>query len=176
MNITADLDALIRTTSEDFRAALTAVLDQDVVPARVVLAGSERRRRLAEAAVEDLRAHPWVPAPQLGEQLRFVDDIVRLGEQVEELARTVVLDGVGAPLSASRREHVALLRDAGHRRLRQLLEGPRGPALDPEYRGCGAMLFEIVDHGDHEADVRLSRCCALAGLLLQASRHAMRAA
>ena len=69
-----------------------------------------------------------------------------------------------------------MLLDAGDRRLRQLADGPIGPALDPAYRGCGSALFEVADHAVHDRSATLVLCSELATTLLQASRHASRAA
>ncbi|WP_345455052.1 hypothetical protein [Nocardioides marinquilinus] len=176
MNITADLDVLLRSTDRAFREALHAVLDDDVPRAREVLRGSAGRRRLAAAAADELRSRPWVPAPQLTEQLQFVDDLRRIGDLVDHVARHVVAAEDPVALTPSRRTEVTVLLDAGGRRLRQLQAGPSGPALDPAYRGCGAALFEVADHGGRDASAVVGTCGALAVLLLQASRHAMRAA
>lgn len=176
MHITADLDALIRSTAGAFRAVLHAVLDEDAGSAREVLEGSAARRRLVAAAGEDLRAQPWVPAPQLGEQLQFVDDLGRVGDLVDRLARHVVAADDPVVLTPARRTEVAVLLDAGGRRLAQLLAGPSGPALDPAYRGCGSALFEVADHGGRDASVVVMCCGDLAAELLRASRHAARAA
>jgi hypothetical protein len=174
--MTADLDALLRGTSQAFCDALRAVLDADPAQAREVLRGSAPRRRLVAAAGAELRSHPWVPAPQLVDQLRFVDDIGRVGDLVDQLARHVVAHDDPVELTAARRAEVAALLEAGHRRLHQLLAGPSGPALDPAYRHCGAALFEVADHGGRDSSVVVETCGALAALLLEASRHAMRAA
>ncbi|QIG43844.1 hypothetical protein G5V58_14660 [Nocardioides anomalus] len=174
--MTADLDALLRTTSAAFCDVLHAVLDDDVPRAREVLKGSATRRRLVATAGDDLRSHPWVPAPQLNDQLQFVDDIRRVGDLVDQLARHVVAADDRVAVTPARRMEVAVLLDAGHRRLHQLLAGPSGPAMDPAYRHCGAALFEVADHGGRDASVVVEACGALAALLLQASRHATRAA
>jgi hypothetical protein len=174
--ITADLDVLLRATDRAFCEALHAVLDDDVPRAREVLKGSAGRRRLAAAAADELRERPWVPAPQLAEQLQFVDDVRRIGDLVDHVARHVVAADDPVALTPSRRVEVTVLLDAGGRRLRQLQAGPAGPALDPGYRGCGAALFEVADHGGRDASAVIGCCGALAVLLLQASRHAMRAA
>jgi hypothetical protein len=179
VQITADLDHLLRTTTGAFRDVLHAVLDADAALARVVLKGSAARRDLVRAASDDPRARPWVPAPQLGEQLQFVADVARVGDLVDELARHVVADDDPVSLTPARRMEVAVLLDAGGRRLQQpgrVLAGPSGPVMDPAYRGCGAALFEVADHGGRDASSVVETCGVLAAVLLQASRHATRAA
>ena len=176
MNITADLDLLLRSTAGALRDALLAVLDDDVARARGVLHGSAARRRLVTSAEDDLRAHPWVPAPQLHAQLQFVADLGRVGELVDLVARHVVAADDPVVLTPARRVEVTALLEAGEARLRQLLVGPSGPAMDPAYRGCGTTLFQVVDHAGGDDSVVVGTCGALAAVLLQASRHATRAA
>ncbi len=176
MNNYAEIDHLLRTTSEAFRAALHAVLDGDKQAARDVLHRSAGRRALVTAARDTLTGRAWVPAPQLANELQFVADIGRVGELVDQLARQVVAGVEHEPLSPTRRLEVSVLLDAGTRRLRQLADGPIGPGLDPEYRGCGCALFEVADRGAHDRSSTMARCSALAATLLQASRHAARAA
>ncbi|MXG90555.1 hypothetical protein [Nocardioides flavescens] len=176
MQITADLDHLLRETASAFRDVLHAVLDDDLGRARSVLAASAVRRDLARAATDELRARPFVPAPQLCAQLQFVADVSRVGDLVDDLARQVVRADDAVELTPARRMEVAVLLDAGGRRLQQLLAGPAGPVMDPAYRGCGAALFEVADHGGRDASSVVETCGVLAAVLLQASRHASRAA
>lgn len=176
MNRYADIDALLRTTDEAFAATLHAVLDGDRHAAAVVLHGSPQRRELLTTAQGALRARPWVPAPQLAHELRFVSEVGRLGGLVDRLARHVVAGGDPIRLSPSRRMEVAVLLDAGDRRFRQLIDGAVAGGLDPAYRGCAAALFEVADHASRDRSTTVVLCGALAAGLLQASRYAATAA
>ncbi|NYG57275.1 hypothetical protein BJ980_000198 [Nocardioides daedukensis] len=176
MTITPDFDRALFSTADAFCDTLHAVLDEDLHRAREVLKGSAVRRRLVRAAVDSVRDQAWVPARQLNERLQFVDDVSRANALIDQLARRVVSRDDPVSLTPARRMEVAVLLDAGGRRLRQLADGPVGPALDPAYRGCGAALFEVADHGERDASLTIALCGALAVVLLQASRHATRAA
>lgn len=176
MNTIASVDHLLRSTTDAFHGALHAVLEDDVHRARQVLKDSATRRLLAETAGDAIRTHVLVPAPRLADQLQFVADITQVGRLVDELARQVVEAEDRLALSPTQRLEVAVLLDAGERRLRQLTEGPVGPSMDPAYRGCGSALFEVADHGGRDSSSVVMVCAALAVVLLQASRHATRAA
>jgi hypothetical protein len=176
VNRYAEIDALIRTTDEAFRATLHAALDGDRHAAREVLHGSAERRDLLAAAQRLLRARAWVPAPQRERELRFVVDVGHLGCLVDRLARHLVAGGDPIRLSPSRRMELAVLLDAGGRRFRQLADGPVGGSLDATYRGCAATLFEVADHAAHDRSTTVVLCGALAAGLLQASRHLASAA
>jgi hypothetical protein len=174
VNHSSDHDRLLHSVTDALTDALHAVLDEDVHAARGVLRGSAARRRLLAATQATVRDQRWIPGPQLGNELQYVADIGRLSQLVDAVARVVV---VGPPtLSPAARMEVAVLLDAGSRRLRQLQDGPVGPGLDPSYRGCGGALFEVADHGARDRSTVLRLCAALAVTLLQASRHAARAA
>ena len=174
MNLTSDHDRLLRSTEDAFSATLHALLDEDAHAARGVLRGSAPRRRLLAATQAAVREQRWVPGPQLGNELQYVADLGRVNQLVDVIARLVV---AGPPrLSPACRMEVAVLLDAGGRRLRQLQDGPVGPGLDPSYRGCGGALFEVADYGGRDASAVLQLCGAVAVTLLQASRHAARAA
>lgn len=172
MNRYADIDSLINATDEAFQTALHALLDGDRHAARQVLHGSAQRRDLLAAAQDALRARAWVPAPQLGHELRFVAEIGHLGGLVDRLARHVVAGGDPVRLSPSRRMEVAVLLDAGERRFRHLADGAVAGGLDPSYRGCAAALFEVADRASRDRSVSIVLCGALAAGLLQASRCA----
>jgi len=174
--MTVDLDLLLRETAGGFRDVLHAVLDEDPARARGVLLASSVRRELVRADSDELSARPWVPAPQLCAQLQFVADVARVGDLVDDLARQVVRADDAVELTPTRRMEVAVLLDTGGRRLRQLMAGPSAPVMDPAYRGCGAALFEVTDHGGRDASSLVETCGVLAAVLLQASRHASRAA
>ena len=176
VNRYADIDALIRATEEAFQATLHAVLDRDRHAAREVLRGSAHRRDLLLASQRTLRSRAWVPAPQLGQELRFVAEIGHLGGVVDRLARHVVAGGDPVRLSPSRRMEVAVLLDAGERRFRQLAEGAVAGGLDPSYRGCAAALFEVAERASRDRSMSIILCGALAAGLLQASRYAATAA
>lgn len=177
MHITADLDLLLRDVATAFRDVLRALLDDDRPGALLVLDRAGVRRAHAAAAREDLRSHPWVPSPQVAEQLGVVDDVERIGALVDSLARAVAAGDDPFDLTPARRMEVAVLLDAGGRRWRQLLAGPAGRVGDAAaYRECGAALFEVADHTAQDRSTRLAVCGELALLLLQTSRHAVRAA
>lgn len=176
MNRYADIDTLIRSTDQAFRATLHAVLDGDRHAARMVLHGSSQRRDLLAAATDVLRARAWVPAHQVAKEVRFVAEIGHLGDLVDQLARHVVAGGDPVRLAPSRRMEVAVLLDAGERRFRQLAEGPIAGGLDSAQRGCAATLFEIVDRASQDRSISIVLCGALAAGLLQASRRASAAA
>jgi hypothetical protein len=172
----SEIDALLRSTDDAFRATLHAVLEGDRHAAREVLHGSAARRAVLIAAQDALRARSWVPAPQLANELQYVADVGRIGAIVDQVARHVVEGGERRPLTPARRMEVAVLLDAGGRRLHQLADGPVGPGLDPSYRGTGSALFEVADRGARDRSATVVLCAALAVTLLQASRHAARAA
>lgn len=176
MNRYAEVDSLIRATDEAFRTTLHAVLDGDREAARQVLHGSAGRRRLVAGAQETLRARAWVPAPQVGHEVRFVAEIGHLGGLVDRLARHVVAGGDPTRLSPSRRMEVAVLLDAGERRFRQLGDGAVAGGLDPAYRGCTASLFAVADRASRDRSTTIVLCGALAAGLLQAARFAATAA
>jgi hypothetical protein len=176
MAATSHLAALLDSTGSAFGSTLHAALDDDRHAARDVLRGSAARRELLHAAQDAVRERSWVPAPQLANELQFVADIGRVGDLVDHLARHIVAGGDRRPLTPARRMEIAVLLDAGGRRLRQLADGPIGPGLDPSYRGCGSALFEVADRGARDRSATVVLCAALAVLLLQASRHAARAA
>ncbi|HTW18325.1 MAG TPA: hypothetical protein VMF51_24590 [Nocardioides sp.] len=176
MNRYADVESLIRATDQAFQATLHAVLDGDRHGAREVLQGAAHRRGLVDTAQAALRARPWVPKPQLVAELRFVVEVGRLGDLVEDLARHVVSGSDPARLSPSRRLEVAALLDAGERRFHHLADGVIAGGLDPTYRGCAATLYAVADRAgrDHSATVEL--CGGLAAGLLRVSRYAAAAA
>jgi hypothetical protein len=174
VNFHAEIDDLLRSTDDAFRTTLHAVLDADEEAARGVLRGSAERRALLFTAQHALRRRRWVPAPQLASELQFVADIGRIGELVDALARRVI-EGRRS-LGPVQRLEVSVLLDAGGRRLRQLRERPAGPGLDPAYRGCGCALFEVADRAARDRSMTVVLCADLAAALLQASRHAARAA
>ena len=171
-----DVALLLRATTHAFESALHAVLAGDKHAARQVLRGSTARRAALQAAQDTVRARAWVPLPTKVEHLQFVADLGRVGDLVDHLARNVVAGGDPHPLSPSLRMMLAVLLDAGGRRLRALADGPVGPGLDPAHRGCGRTLFEVADRGTHDSSRTAALCSATAVVLLQASRHAARAA
>jgi hypothetical protein len=174
VNPSSDHERLLDSTAAAFAATLHALLDGDVHGARVVLRGSAPRRRLLTATQSVVREQRFAPGPQLGNELQYVADLSRVNQLVDVIARLVV---TGPPnLTPANRMEIAVLLDAGTRRLHQLQDGPVGPGLDPSYRGCGGALFEVADHGGRDASAVLQLCGALAVTLLQASRHAARAA
>lgn len=175
MNFHAEIDELLRTTDDAFRATLHAALDGDTEAAREVLRASAGRRRQVAMAQEALRGRRWVPAPQMASELQYVADIADVGDLLDALARRVVA-GRGGHLSPVQRMEVSVLLDAGTRRIRQLRERPAGPGLDPAYRGCGCALFEVADRAGRDRSMTVVLCADLAAALLQASRHAARAA
>ncbi len=175
MNLHAEIDDLLRTTDDAFCATLHAVLDGDREAARTVLRGSAVRRSQVTAAQEALRARRWVPGPQLASELQYVADVAHVGDLLDALARRAVAGRPGH-LSPVQRMEVSVLLDAGSRRIRQLRERPAGPGLDPAYRGCGCALFEVADRAVRDRSVTIVLCADLAAALLQASRHAARAA
>ena len=172
----ADLVQLLRLTTTAFEASLHAALDNDKHAARDVLHASAERRAALAAAEESVRATAWVPMPTKAERLRFVADVGQIGDLVDELARHVVTGGDTRPLGATHRLTVAVLIDAGGRRLRQLADSPVGPGVDPANRGCGGALFEVADQGAHDSSMTAGLCSTMAVVLLEASRHAARAA
>jgi hypothetical protein len=174
VNQGADQVRFIQSIRDAFAAALRAVLDGDAHAAREVLRGSAHRRRLLAATQSAIRARPWAPGPQLENELQYVADLGRVGQLVDELARLVV-EGEPPP-TPTRQMELAVLLDAGTRRLTQLLDRPLGPGLDPAYRGCGGALFEVADHGGRDSCELMRLCGSLAVTLLHASRHAARAA
>ncbi|WP_182526813.1 hypothetical protein [Nocardioides dongkuii] len=172
----ADLAQLLRSTMHAFDATLRATLAGDEHAAGEVLRGSGARRGEQSAAREAVLARTWVPGPTKAEQLEYVADLGCVGELVDELARHVVAGGDPHALSPTNQLTVAVLLDAGGRRLRQLADSPVGPFLQPSHLGCGKTLLEVADHGTHGGSPTAALCAGLAAVLLRATRHASRAA
>jgi hypothetical protein len=172
-----DLDSLARATGRAFDAVLRALLGRDKHTAREVLRDSAARRLLAASAKESLRTSA-VPAQAVADQLKLVTDIGRIGQIIDHLARRVLDDGDPVSLSPTARLEVAVLLDAGGCRLRELTEWSRthGLGADPAHRRSGSALFEVADRACHDPSVSMRLCAGLAVTLLQASRHAARAA
>jgi hypothetical protein len=177
VNNHADLNRLLRCTTEAFQTVLRAVLDADRHAAREVLHGSAHRRALVEQTMHARAGHPWAPPPQVASELQFVSDIGEVGRLVDDLARqTAAAEDRELRLTPGQQMEVAVLLDAGSRRLRRLTDGLLGPGLSADDRGCGSALFEVADHEALDRAEVVVLCAALATTLLQATRHAARAA
>jgi hypothetical protein len=174
VNHSADLDRLITSIRDAFATVVRAVIDADVPAAREVLRGSVNRRHLLAATQATIRARRSFPGPHLENELEYVADLGQVGRLVDDLARLIV-QGEPRPTPTQQME-LAVLLDAGSRRLTQLLDGPVGPGLDPAYRGCGGELFEVADRSGRDSCELMRLCGSLAVTLLHASRHAARAA
>jgi hypothetical protein len=176
-----DLDLLLRSTHDAFHDALRSLLDGDRHVARRVLSGSAARRAAVSAAQVSLRGRWQEPMtgrdrPRLVNELQFVADVGQVGRLVDHVARHVVAEGEPGTLTGTQRIDVETLLVAGERRLRQVADRSVGPSLDPVYRGCGGALFEVADRAARSRSTTATLCAALAVTLLQASRHAARAA
>lgn len=171
VNRFADVDALLRSTSQAFHATVRAALAGDRDHAAEVLAGAPARGELVRTASDSLRARTWVPAPQLRRELQFVAGIAHLASLIDQLADRVAAGG-SQPPSPWLTLELSVLLDTGDRRFRQLLDAGCTADLDPTYRGCAAALFEVVDHAAGDQSPTAALCGALATALLQVSRQA----
>ncbi|MEO9322302.1 hypothetical protein ABFT23_02360 [Nocardioides sp. C4-1] len=175
------LDAVGHAVGEVVRA----VLDDDREVARRVLRDGARRHTLSAAAEQEVRRAVVGSArrTQAAQELLVVSDVARASRLVDELARLVLVGRGEGHWTASRQEALMLLARFGEERLHQLADGVHGPGLDREFTRCGRCLLDAadrlgsataVDRGSYQPT--LTCCAALATSVLQASRHALRAA
>lgn len=176
---------LLELTADAWTDALTAVVHSDRAVARRVLAGARERRIAAtyariEAAERLSRARVVITAHRLVRSVngvQLVADLERL-EQLIVVAARRVLSG-RAHLAVDLRPDVALLGRAGAQRLHDLAEHCHHGGT---YLDCGRQIDEALRcltrhaRAPRRADETSGLCAALASGVLEASRHATRAA
>lgn len=179
---------LLELTADAWHDTLDAVVFHDSAIARRVLAGARERRatavlarswahaQLSEARIR-LTAHRLVRSVNT---LQLVADVERLEQLIVATARRV-LSG-RAHLAPDLRPEVATLGRAGAQRLHDLAQGRRSGLLDTAYLACGRELDEVSRclarhaRADRRPDEAVGLCAALTSGVLEASRHASRAA
>lgn len=181
------LQAVLRLTARAWSETLIALAEGDRAAARAVLRGDRLRRRAVREAHD--AASVRLSAERRAAQrlvsascaVHLVADTARIERLLVHLARHVV---AGEQLPATIDvEQVRHLADLGERRLRRLSERIGGVNLlaEPTDRGELIALFdELVEIAHRTPAGSRSNicgiCAALAGSLLEASRHAARAA
>ena len=175
------LDSLATALGDIVRASIDA--DRDA--ARRVLRDGAHRHTLVAAA--ELQARRDIVGSVVRRQaathrLLLVADAARASRLVDHLARLVLTGRVDGGIGVAHTEALVLLARFGEERLHQLADGPTGPALDREFVRCGRCLIDAADRLDHARpghrgeSPAVACCAALAHTVLQASRHALRAA
>ncbi|MBS2940096.1 hypothetical protein KDN32_20360 [Nocardioides sp. J2M5] len=185
---TTELACLLELTSSAWRDALDAVVFHDCEVARRVLAGARERRvaavraracaqaQLSEARIV-LTARRLVRSVNT---VQLIGDVERLEQLIVATARRV-LSG-RAHLDQDLRPEVAVLGRAGAQRLHDLALGRRPGLRDADYLACGRELDEVSQCLARHAralrrpDGAVGLCAALTSGVLEASRHASRAA
>jgi hypothetical protein len=177
--------ALLELTAEAWTDALDAVVHHDRVAARRVLAGARERRAAAvharvEAQARLAEARIVLTARRLVRTVNTVQlvcDVERL-EQLIVVAARRVLSG-RAHLASDLRPDVAILCREGARRLHDLADHACQGA---GYLDCGRQLREVLENlarharSPRRSDGAAELCAALTSSVLEASRHASRAA
>lgn len=183
-----DLAECLELTAGAWRDAIDALVFDDCDAARRVLAGARDRRaaavrarvgaqsHLSQARVV-LTAHRLVRAVNT---VQLVADVERLEQLVVATARRV-LSGRGH-VAQHLRPEVATLGRAGAQRLHDLAMGRRHGFHDADYLACGEELHEVSTclarhaRASRRGDEATRLCVALTSCVLEASRHASRAA
>lgn len=175
------LDSLATALGDVVRASL----DVDRDAARRVLHDGARRHALVAAAQEQARREivgSAVTRRTATQRLLLVSDVARACRLVDHLARLVLTRRLDAGWGVAHAEALVLLARFGEERLHQLAEAPAGPGLDREFVRCGLCLLDAAERLAHptpggRSDAPAVACCAaLVDTVLQASRHALRAA
>lgn len=183
-----ELAELLELTSDAWRDALDAVVFHDCEVARRVLAGARERRvaavrARARAQAQLSEARIVLTARRLVRSvntLQLVADVERLEQLIVATARRV-LSG-RAHLAQDLRPEVATLGRAGAQRLHDLALGRRPGLLEADYLACGRELDEVSQclarhaRAHRRPDEAVGLCAALTSGVLEASRHAARAA
>ncbi|MDO9457336.1 hypothetical protein [Nocardioides sp.] len=175
---------LLDAVATSIGTVVRAVLDDDRETARRVLRDGAHRHALVGAAEDRVRRAIVGSADRrtAAQQLLLVGDVARASRLVDDLARLVLLGRVEGGVSASRREALLLVARFGEERLHQLADGVGGPGLDREFVRCGRCLLDAAERLDtarattRPLNPAIPCCAALATSVLQASRHALRAA
>lgn len=187
------LAPLLLDLADTLDEALGAVLDDDGTRARRLLRSGRRRRAcLAHATTI---AGLGLPSGTSRERRASTDrvllaaDLQRLERVLEQLARTVV-GGGAAEVDTGTRTALERLRHCGTQRLRNLALHPCGPTMTRDHHRCGQELLDLLGVLDPPSGLpggpssassgechalRLT-AAALSATLLDASRHAARAA
>jgi hypothetical protein len=174
------LDTLATALGDVVRASL----DADREAARRVLRRGGRRTLVAAAEVQARRDIVGSAGRRQAatHRLLLVADAARASRLVDHLARLVLTGRVDGGIAAAHTEALVMLARFGEERLHQLAEGPVGPGLDRQFVRCGRCLVDAADRLDHAVPGRrdespaVACCAALAHTVLQAPRHALRAA
>ncbi|WP_426242056.1 hypothetical protein [Nocardioides sp. LHG3406-4] len=181
-------EKLLRLTAQAWSDALAALLDSDPDAARRVLRGSRARRSAVgaaqtyvrrEVAIGEVHGHCLV---QAFNSLQLVADISHIEDLLIHLARRVLAHRESLP--APDQPDVDALRRAGAHRLNDLADGLSTPVMDSDYLLCGCELIDVLERlvqriqepGSTSHGTSAGLCVALAASLLEASRHATRAA
>lgn len=175
---------LLDAVASSIGAVVRAVLDDDRDTARQILRDGARRQALVEAAQHRTLQLIVGSADRrtAAQSLLLVSDVARASRLVDDLARLVLMGRAAGEVSDSRREALLLVARFGEERFHQLADGVGGPGLDREFVRCGQCLLAAAERLDGldaagRAGTPVVPCCAaLATTVLQASRHALRAA
>lgn len=182
------LALLLDLTADAWAEVLTAVAEDDAGAARRVLAGARERRAAAvraraEAQAGLVDARIVLTARRLvrsANTVQLVADLCRLEELLVVAARRVLAGR--AHVREDLHDDVVALGDDGARRLHDLAPGRTPSRGDRGYLACGRRLDDVraclVRHAraERRPDEATALCAALAVGLLEASRHAGRAA
>jgi phosphate uptake regulator len=177
---------LLDLTAAALSDALDAVVHLDRHSARRVLAGARERRAAAVEARNEaqarlassrivLTAHRLIRSVNT---VQLVADLERLEELIVATARQVLAGR--AHLPSDLRPEVATLARAGAQRLHDLADHCRHH--DATYLACGRDLHEVLTclarhaRAPRRSEEAVGLCAALASGVLEASRHAGRAA
>ncbi len=175
------LDALATALGDVVRASLD--LDRDA--ARRVLRDGGHRQALVTAAQEQARREivgSTLARRPAAQRLLLVADVARACRLVDHLARLVLTGCLDTGWGVAHTEALVLLARFGEERLHQLAAAPAGPGLDREFVRCGHCLLDAAERlatsrpGSRSDGPALACCAALVDTVLQASRHALRAA
>lgn len=182
------LAVLLDLTADAWAEALAAVAEDDASAARRVLAGARERRAAAVRARAEAQsgladARIVLTARRLvrsANTVQLVADLYRLEELIVVAARRV-LSG-RAHVRADLHGDVLALGDDGARRLHDLVPGRTPSRGDRGYLACGRRLDDARAclvrraRAERRPDEATALCAALVVGLLEASRHAGRAA
>ncbi|GAA4687240.1 hypothetical protein [Nocardioides nanhaiensis] len=178
-------DLVLLALARAFDDAVAAALAGDVAGARAVLrTGRRRRARLGRATTIAGLGLPAGTSRQrraTTDRVLLAGDLQRLEVVLEQLARVVVAGDAADP-DGDTRAALERLRACGVERLHHLATRPCGPSMTRDHHRCGQTLLGLLgafdtpspEPGDDEPLRRTA--AALTATLLDASRHAARAA
>lgn len=188
-----DVERLALLTADALEAAVEAALSSDVVAARRVLRRSGTRKLAMSAAETRVRQGLARCPPRTGNlravanTLQLIADLGHVGDLVDIVARQTAAPGGPRGVPQALRHDMKTVGEVGAQRIRRLAEGLCGPAMAPGYLRAGCELRAVVDHLTGREGIRAQAsaaspvttaavCSALAEGVLNASRHAARAA